>query len=114
MRASRDLYGRLSQCAIKLERSTPAYTKSRFMKLLPAFESFAETIEILTPEKVNYDKLMAFFLIDHRYTVEHGVVVWDRSFPKTKEKMTDRLRRINSLRSKICDDAKVITAITDY
>ena len=111
--ASRQLFSRLSQCAIKLDRSAHVSVKSRFVKLMPAFKSFIESIEKMLPAKIQYDRLMANYLFQGAYTLQHGVIVWHASCANAKHDMTDKLHRIDSLRSKMCDDARVIMTITD-
>ena len=111
--ASRQLYDRLRAYAVTLDRSTPASIKSRFVKLMPAFKSFAESIEILTPDKIEYDRKMAVRLSQGAYTLQQGVIVWHPGCTNTNKDMTDMLHRIDGLRSKICDNARVITTIID-
>ena len=80
---------------------------------MPAFKSFAESIEKLTRARTEYDRKMAQYLKEGGYTMQRGVIVWHRDSNDTKNRMTDYLYRIDILRSKIWDDANVITTMTD-
>ena len=111
--ASRQLYDRLCAYAVTLDRSTPASIKSRFVKLMPAFKSFAESIEILTPLKIEYDRQMAVHLSKGHYKVQQAGNVWRSDLPGANKNMADKLSHIDSLRSKICDYARVIMTIID-
>ena len=109
-----DLYDRLSAYAIKLDISTPASTKSRIIKLVTAFRSFIESIEQLMPLKTDYGSYLAHYISLGICTVHQGVIAWQHSCSdaKYKNKMADRLHRIDSLRYNICDNARIIMTIT--
>ena len=113
VREPRDLFDRLYAYAITLDKSMPPSAKSRFMKLVPVFKSFAESIENLTPAKTEYDTQMAYSVSQGYCFLQHGAYVWRHNRAHFNNTMTDKMYRIDSLRSQIRDKASLITTIID-
>ena len=83
------------------------------MKLVPVFKSFAESIENLTQAKTEYDTQMAYSVEQGYCYLQHGAYVWRHNHASYNNTMTDKMYRIDSLRSQIRGKASVITTIID-
>ena len=110
--AASHLYDRIYAYVVNTDISTPESIMSRIIELAPSFKSFIESIEKLTVAKMRYDTEMDWYLVRRYYTIQEGAIVWNNKHPSDKKHMTDQMHHIDSLRSKICDNARAIMTIT--